>query len=253
MLKVRLLTATMALGATLLMAASANAAQPAKKVQNKAGEAAPAAAPAQQPGGAVKADLIGLGKWLKICDVDQNIKKKVCYATRDFGTAANQPTLALAVYSTEGEKVKILRMLLPVGLLLQPGFRMSVDKGAGTAGAYQICFPNGCFAQTKLDPAALERTKKGTEMHIEVQNQGGQVITFNLPLEGFGTAFDGPAIDPKVLAAEQKAQQDQLKAALQQRAEEQRKALEKTAPAGAAPAAPAAATPAAPAAAAPAK
>ena len=59
-----------------------------------------------------------------------------------------------------------------------------------------------------------------------------------VPLGGFGKAFDGPPIDPKVL----EDQQNQLREEMQKRAEEERKRLESQtpAPAGAAPAAPAA-------------
>jgi hypothetical protein len=57
---------------------------------------------------------------------------------------------------------------------------------------------------------------------------------FNLPLAGFGKAFDGPAVDPKVLEEQQK----KLAAELQKRAEEERKKLEAQQPAGGAPAAP---------------
>jgi hypothetical protein len=47
------------------------------------------------------------------------------------------------------------------------------------------------------------------------------VITFAVPLEGFGKAFDGPPIDPQVLAEQQKKMQDEL----QKRSEELRKRL----------------------------
>jgi len=43
-----------------------------------------------------------------------------------------------------------------------------------------------------------------------------------VPLAGFGKAFDGPPIDPKVLEEQQK----KLQAELQKRAEEERKRLE---------------------------
>jgi hypothetical protein len=55
-------------------------------------------------------------------------------------------------------------------------------------------------------------------------------VTFYLPLTNFGKAFDGPAIDPKVLEEQQKKLQEEL----QKKAEEERKKLEAK---GAAPAA----------------
>jgi hypothetical protein len=82
--------------------------------------------------------------------------------------------------------------------------------------------------------------KKGTNLNVSVQNQAGREVTFAVPAAGFGKAFDGPPIDPKVLEEQQKKLQEEL----EKRSEELRKQLGNTSGA-AAPAAPGAA-PAAP-------
>ena len=71
-----------------------------------------------------------------------------------------------------------------------------------------------------------------------LKNQGGREVTFAVPVAGFAKAFDGPAIDPKVLEDQQKKLQDEL----EKRSEELRKQLGSgaSAPGAAAPAAPAA-------------
>jgi hypothetical protein len=81
--------------------------------------------------------------------------------------------------------------------------------------------------------------KKGTTLNVSVQNQTQREVTFAVPLAGFGKAFDGPAIDPKVLEEQQK----KLQAELEKRSEDMRKKLEQQQ--GAAPAAGAAPAPAA--------
>ncbi|MCC2096967.1 MAG: invasion associated locus B family protein [Hyphomicrobiales bacterium] len=187
--------------------------------QAKKQSAAPKAAPASN-----RVELKPMQKrWTKVCGKDPGVKKEICYTTRDFGQNENQPpVMALAVYDPKGDKTKIVRLLLPVGLLLQPGFRFSVDKSATQEGNFEICFPNGCFAQAKIDPRALSRLKRGKELNVFVRNQAAAEVSFVVPLEGFGKAFDGPPIDPKVLQAEQEA----LKKQLEKRAAEQRKKLE---------------------------
>lgn len=193
----------------------------------------PAAAPAQkqtppaqqQPQSApLRVDLQPTqGEWTKICGKDQAANKEICYTTRDFGTAADQPpVLALAVYDIKGDDQRIVRLLLPVALMLRPGFRFSIDKGATQEGGFEICFPNGCFAEAKVKGPTIEQMKKGTNMNISVKNQANNEVTFGIPLAGFGKAFDGAAIDPKVLEEQQK----RLELELQKRAEEQRKSLE---------------------------
>ncbi|MCX7899172.1 MAG: invasion associated locus B family protein, partial [Methylocystis sp.] len=126
----------------------------------------------------------------------------------------------------------------------KPGFRFAIDKGAMESGAFEICFPNGCFAEAKIKKGAVDNMKKAEKVTIVVKNQANSEVTFYLPMDKFGAAFDGPAIDPKVLEEQQKRLQEELK----KKAEEERKKLEAQKGAAPAPApAPAAPAPAAPA------
>ena len=201
--------------------------------------AAPAAgqAPAQQPQGPVKLDLISTGSdWVKVCGQDQGNGKKICYTTRDFSTAADQPpAIALAVYDIQGDDQKVFRLLTPVGLLIRPGFRFSVDKGAQLEGSFEICMPNGCFAEAKVKQPTIDTLKKGTTLNVSFKNSANNELTFTMPLAGFGKAFDGPAIDPKVLQAKQEQMQQDLQKQLEEKAKTQRQQLEQQN--GAAPAA----------------
>jgi invasion protein IalB len=225
-------------GALLLASAPAFAQQPAAPApgQAPAGQA-PGGQPAA-PQGPLKVDLIPTqADWTKVCGHDNAANKDICYTTRDFGAQKDQaPVLALAVYDVKGEDVKIVRFLMPVGLMLRPGFRFSIDKGAVTEGGFEICFPNGCFAEAKVKKDVIDAARKGTAMTVVVKNQANAEVVFNLPLAGFGKAFDGPAVDPKVLEEQQK----KLATELQKRAEEERKKLEQQQGGAAAPAAPAA-------------
>ena len=170
-------------------------------------------------------------EWTKVCGKDPATAKEICYTTRDFGQAADQPpVLALAVYDVKGDDNKIVRLLMPPALLLRPGIRVSIDKGAAIEGTFEICFPNGCFAEAKVRTATIDQIKKGTSLNVFVKNQFNNEIAFTLPLAGFGKSYDGAPIDPKVLEEQQKQLQDEL----QKRAEEERKRLEAQTPAAAA-------------------
>lgn len=196
----------------------------------------PGQSQAQQPSGPMRVELNPTQtEWTKVCGHDANANKDVCYTTRDFGTQADQPpVLALAVYDIKGEDQRIVRFLMPVGLMLAPGFRFSIDKGAAQEGRFEICFPNGCFAETKVKGATIDAMKKGQVVNVAVKNQVNNEVTFVVPIAGFGKAFDGPAIDPKVLEEQQKKLQEEM----QKKAEDMRKseAAKNPAPAGAAPA-----------------
>ena len=83
-----------------------------------------------------------------------------------------------------------------------------------------------------MDAGVIAALKKGTTLNVSVQNQTQREVTFAVPLAGFGKAFDGPAIDPKVLEEQQK----KLQSEMEKRSEEMRKKLEQQGSAGAAPA-----------------
>ncbi len=213
--------------------------RPAQPAQQRPAAAAPAAP--QSNVVAVKPEP-SQTTWTKVCGKDQGANKEICYTTRDFVSDQGQPVLAVAVYEVKGEPNKILRFLMPLGLLLQPGARFSIDAGQSQPARFAVCFPNGCFAEnTTVSDTIVNGMKRGTTLNVSVQNQGGAEVTFQVPLAGFGTSYDGAPIDPKVLEEQQKALQD----AMQKQQEELRKRLENTPPAPAPPAG-AAPAPAAP-------
>ena len=158
--------------------------------------------------------------------------------------------ISINLFDVAGEERRKLRFLiLPIGMLLKPGFRVIVDKNDPIEGKYDMCFQNACSAEIDIGAKTVEMLKKGQNMAVVMRVPGGdssgRELTFNVPLKDLGTAFEGKPTDPKVLEQQRTALQQQL----QKKAEEQRKTLEQQ-QSGAAPAAPA---PAAPAPAAPAK
>ncbi|MFD0937848.1 invasion associated locus B family protein, partial [Methylobacterium trifolii] len=185
----------------------------------------------------------GQADWTKVCGKDQASNTDICYTTRDFVSDQGQPVLAVAVYEMKNaqtkQEVRVVRYLLPLGLLLQPGIRFTIDNQTPTAGKFAVCFPNGCFAEAGgVDAGVIGAMKKGTTLSVSVQNQTQREVTFAVPLAGFGKAFDGPAMDPKVLEEQQK----KLQSELEKRSEDMRKKLESE-KGGAAPAASAAPKP----------
>jgi invasion protein IalB len=160
--------------------------------------------------------------WTKVCGKDNGAKTEVCYTTRDFVTDKGQRIVAVAAYDAKGKKAqKTLRILTPLGFLVPPGLRITVDKGKPVAGRYATCLPHGCFAEATVKDDFVAALKKGATLNVSARNQAGAVVTFAVPTDGFAKAFDGPPIDPQVLAEQQKKMQEDL----QNRSEELRKRL----------------------------
>ena len=125
-----------------------------------------------------------------------------------------------------GAPTKSTRLLLPLGLLVQPGVRLAVDQGHTSTGRFGICFPNGCFAEVHTSNGFVEELKRGTHLNVSVQNQAGREVRFAVPVAGFAESFEGPAIDPQVLQEQQRKVAEELK----RRSEEVRKAATHASP-----------------------
>jgi invasion protein IalB len=216
--------------------------------------AAPGAPGQAAPAPPSKVDLVSPEpQWAKFCAKQPTNGKDACATMRDFSTSADQPPMiSVNVFDVAGEERRKLRFLImPIGMMLKPGFRVVVDKNDAIEGKYDMCFPNACSAEIDIGAKTLETLKKGQNMAIVMRVPGGDVsgreLTFNIPLKDLGPAFDGKPTDPKVLEQQRTALQQQL----QKKAEDQRKALEQqqsgAAPAAPVPVAPPALAPAAPA------
>jgi invasion protein IalB len=252
------LSLALSVGSALAQNAPAKPAAPAAQAPAAPAQPAPAGQ-AAAPAPPSKVDLVSPEpQWAKFCAKDPNTGKDACATMRDFATSADQPPMvSINVFELSGDEKRKLRLLmLPIGMLLKPGFRVIIDKGEPIEGKYDMCFQNACSAEVEIGASTLAALKKGAIMSVVMRVPGGEIsgreLTFNIPLKDFGPAFDGKPTDPKLL----EQQRQQLQQQLQKKAEEQRKLLEQqnggAAPAGAAPAAaPTAAAPAAPAPAAP--
>lgn len=155
--------------------------------------------------GPTRADLEPVQeRWNKICGHDPQTNKEVCYTTRDFGIASSkavEPVMAMAVYSTAGEVNKKVRFLVPQGLMLKAGLRFSIDRGDQQKAPFEICFPNGCFAEGVVGPSLLESLKTGKTLQVVGKNAVNQTVVFNLPLKEFKEAYEGKPLTPEEIEA----------------------------------------------------
>lgn len=217
---------SLALGAMAIAACSAGSvmAQAPKAGQRPA---APQAA-APQAAQSVKVPLKGAPEqkdWVKVCGDDPSIQKTICYTTRDFVAENNQPVMAVAFYAVKGEARRFTRILVPLTFMIPPGIRLSAEGLSPIAARFQICLPQGCFVEGELNDAAIAQIKKAKTLRIDMQNQVGQEVNFELPLDGFAKMYDSAGIDQQTLQkmAEEEARRQQQGGAAPANAEELRK------------------------------
>lgn len=160
--------------------------------------------------------------WVKICRTDEKQKKEFCKTSFDLRTDGGQFLASMAVVEASGEARKIIELIMPTGLLLQPGVKIQVDQNKAEDGKYGMCAADGCVAQLVSTDAFVGQMKKGTTLTVTAQGQNASPVEFAFPLATFKTSIEGKAIDEAALkkreeaiaaenAQKQKSIEDQLR------------------------------------------
>ena len=183
--------------------------------------------PAAAPRGPAKSELAPAGAgWVKVCFEEPQSRRQTCYTARDFAEEGGTPILSLEVFETKGEDVMMVRVFLPLGLALKPGVRVGLERGDAESGAFEACFPAGCYASSNVPVGLVEGMRRGGRFLISVKKLSGEELGFLLPLEGFGKAFDGPAAGAEDLRSEQA---QRLQGELSEKAAAERRKVEERA------------------------
>jgi invasion protein IalB len=223
-------------------APAAPAAQKAAPAAPAAQKAAPAAPAAAKQAAAPAAPAGPPPEWLKVCGKDEGSKTELCsvasYILDGQGNVRGQ--IRVLDVTRDKEKKRIIEAMIPPGFLIQPGINLVIDDNkTPIPGRYRICFTNACVTEVLVSDDMLANIRKGTTLNIFFANQKGEWLGARVALAGFGAAYDGKPLDPKVAEEKRKGfedSQNKLQSELAKRAEEQRKKLQE----GAAPTAPAA-------------
>jgi invasion protein IalB len=104
-----------------------------------------------------------------------------------------RPVLTTAVGKVPGNPNPGMVMILPLGIALPPGVRLSIDGGDELPVRVERCEPQGCVVELLLEPDLLTRLKSGREaralVHVYREN-GVQRVGLPVSLLGFTAALD---------------------------------------------------------------
>jgi invasion protein IalB len=222
------------------IAGSADAQQPAKK---------PAAAPAQKgaapPAGAQSA-------WVKLCekanavtkDKDGKDEKKeisICLTHHErLDGNSGMVLVSAAVRQIDGQDKQHFMVMVPLGMLIQPGMRASfypkdqwelvqknekIDetKLKGIKLGFTLCHPAGCTAEVEATPELINDLRTMGGLVVFAINAGGQPVGFPVPLVGFEQAYTGGPVDNKQYGEARRALMQQIAQRQHDLIEEQKK------------------------------
>jgi invasion protein IalB len=149
----------------------------------------------QQPQGSVKSMH---GAWSVVCDKPAGAAANQCALMQNV-IAEDRPEVGLSVVvlKTADRKAKILRVLAPLGVLLNPfqptdgGLGLIVDgKDLGKT-QFVRCFADGCYAEVALDDNLLKMLRAGTTAVFSVREAADKdKIGIPVDLKGFGEGYD---------------------------------------------------------------
>lgn len=148
---------------------------------------AEAAAGATGPGSVVRGTY---GAWQLSCRTPPGAREEKCALVQSV-TAEDRPNVGLTVvfYKAIGEDQKLLRVVVPLGVLLPTGLGLKIDgEDVGNA-PFLKCGKRGCVAEVVLQEEVIAKLKGGQNAIFIVFDTPEAGIGIPVSLEGFTNAF----------------------------------------------------------------
>jgi invasion protein IalB len=133
--------------------------------------------------------------WKKLCfrGAQGADTKMVCRTSIEGKSDLGQIILKVDLIEREDAPSRRLQIFVPDGNLLQPGIRLTVDKGTSILVPYTICLANGCVAATVPEPKLLSELETGRMLSLEAVNSNVVTVIASLSLDNFASARQGAA------------------------------------------------------------
>ena len=129
--------------------------------------------------------------WQVRCDTPPGAQGEQCALIQSV-TAEDRPNVGLTVIvlKTADQKSRLMRVLAPLGVLLQSGLGLKIDKtDVGRAG-FVRCLPNGCVAEVVMDDNLVKQLRSGQTATFIIFQTPEEGIGIPMGLKGFGEGFD---------------------------------------------------------------
>jgi invasion protein IalB len=132
-------------------------------------------------------------EWRKVCfkGVQGTDSKMVCRTTINGKWNTGQIVIKVDLIERDEAPAARLQIFVLPGFFLQPGIRLTVDKGSSMHVPYTICLANGCVAATVADPSFVTAMESGRTLSLDAVNSSVVTVVASLPLDNFAKAHQG--------------------------------------------------------------
>jgi len=130
------------------------------------------------------------GAWQVSCRTPPGAKEEKCALVQSV-TAEDRPNVGLTVvfYKAIGENKKLLRVVVPLGVLLPTGLGLKIDNEDVGNAPFLKCGKRGCVAEVVLQTEVIGKLKKGESAMFIIFDTPEAGIGIPVSLEGFTDAF----------------------------------------------------------------
>jgi invasion protein IalB len=164
--------------------------------------------------------------WVKLCEKGAAVTKQkdgredkkdidICLTHHErLDGNTGMVLVSAAIRQVSGEGKQAFMIMVPLGMLLQPGMRATLyprdqwelvqknekvdeSKVRPVKLAYTLCHPTGCTAETEATPELLADLKSMGGFLVFALNSAGAPLVFPVPLTGFESTYSGPPMDTK--------------------------------------------------------
>lgn len=127
------------------------------------------------------------GDWKYVCDTPPGAQNKQCALVQLIIDEDRQNVgLNVAILRTADRKVRLLRVMAPLGVLLPAELGLKIDGEDIGSVRFVRCVSTGCVAEVPLDDALIEKLKAGKEATF---------IIFETPEQGIGIPVNLSGLD----------------------------------------------------------
>jgi invasion protein IalB len=141
--------------------------------------------------------------WFKVCAKQED--NDICNVQNIVTADSGQLLTAVSMIEVKGKVTKkIFQVSVPTGRLIPAGIGLQVGQNKAIKVEYAICFPDRCIAEAGLSPELVAAMKKGNELTLTSVNFQNKPNPIKISLEGFGAAYDGPALKQSDLEEQNK-------------------------------------------------
>ncbi len=130
------------------------------------------------------------GAWQVSCRTPPGAKEEKCALVQSV-TAEDRPSVGLTVvfYKAIGEDKKLLRVVVPLGVLLPTGLGLKIDgQDIGNA-PFLKCSKRGCIAEVVLQDEVIKKMMGGGTAMFIIFDTPEAGIGIPVSLQGFGDAL----------------------------------------------------------------